>query len=538
VLVPIAVFCLHALAFGSWIVDDAGISFAYARNWAAGDGLVAQRGLPPVEGFSNFLWVLLVTPLYALGLFQIPWTAKALAVVLVALAYFACYRALAAAPGGGRVAVAGLTLASLQTSFVVWSVSGLENPLTVVLVALLLFSVIDGLGGEPRPHLALSGGLIVAALAMTRPDGIVFAMAYPIGLVLGSAARSPWRLARPARALVWHLGGLLPALGAFVAFRWWYFGDVVPNTYYAKGGPTREVLSQLLWLQEPMIEKLLDLVQSVTGWRAKGWVMVALLGATAWLAGRRVLGRVHAALAILLITTATVYLLLPADWMGEYRFATPFFLFFYLVTASLLWSSVEVAVPGAPARPRVFWAGVLVLALITLAIALPRSAAFTRAPTVPLAAVAESYGHRYERLAAILGVATPSVLAPSIGGPLLFSRVRIYDLGMLTDRRIARTVGPASRQRNQKDFYDYLFEEARPTFIAVSVYYAWLARLDDDPRFRRDYAPIDERIDGWVVQHYGISLQSGVYVRRDVLGDRPDTLERLRQALPSRHTPR
>ena len=34
-------------------IDDAGISFSYARNFALGDGLVSQPGFPPVEGFSN-----------------------------------------------------------------------------------------------------------------------------------------------------------------------------------------------------------------------------------------------------------------------------------------------------------------------------------------------------------------------------------------------------------------------------------------------------------------------------------------------------
>ena len=48
--IPISVFVLHATVFGTWIADDAGISFAYARNLAAGHGLVSQPGVTPVEG--------------------------------------------------------------------------------------------------------------------------------------------------------------------------------------------------------------------------------------------------------------------------------------------------------------------------------------------------------------------------------------------------------------------------------------------------------------------------------------------------------
>src|SRR5262249_23988574 len=53
VAVPIIVFVAHASVFGSWIVDDAAISWAYARSLATGHGLVAQPGVAPVEGYSN-----------------------------------------------------------------------------------------------------------------------------------------------------------------------------------------------------------------------------------------------------------------------------------------------------------------------------------------------------------------------------------------------------------------------------------------------------------------------------------------------------
>ncbi|HUG37064.1 MAG TPA: hypothetical protein VML54_08960, partial [Candidatus Limnocylindrales bacterium] len=301
-LLPFAVFCLHATAFGGWIIDDAGISFAYARNLAAGEGLVAQPGLSPVEGYSNFLWVLLVTPLYFLGLFHTPWTPKILAGALVLLSYVTCYRALAhAAPWGGRVAIAGLVLVSSNTSFVAWTVSGLENPLTVLLVVLLLVCILDAISGNPHPRVALAGGLAATALAMTRPDGVVFTVAYPIALAIAAVSLRRWRLGTVTRALLWYLGGLVPTLMAVAVFRWWYFGDLVPNTYYVKGGPTRQILMQLLWLREPMVEKLLDLVQSVAGGRGRIWALVALLLGGAWLAGRRALGSVHAALALMLL---------------------------------------------------------------------------------------------------------------------------------------------------------------------------------------------------------------------------------------------
>ena len=67
--VALAFAAYLALAFPlrGWIVDDAAISMAYAANWVAGHGLVSQPGMPPVEGYSNFLWVVGLAALDAAG---------------------------------------------------------------------------------------------------------------------------------------------------------------------------------------------------------------------------------------------------------------------------------------------------------------------------------------------------------------------------------------------------------------------------------------------------------------------------------------
>ena len=63
VAVPTAVFALHAVLYGRWIVDDAGITFAYARSLATGAGPVLQPGAEAVEGWSNPAWLALLLSL-------------------------------------------------------------------------------------------------------------------------------------------------------------------------------------------------------------------------------------------------------------------------------------------------------------------------------------------------------------------------------------------------------------------------------------------------------------------------------------------
>ena len=44
----------------SYTIDDAYITFRYSKNLAAGFGPTYNPGLPPVEGYTTFLWMLLM----------------------------------------------------------------------------------------------------------------------------------------------------------------------------------------------------------------------------------------------------------------------------------------------------------------------------------------------------------------------------------------------------------------------------------------------------------------------------------------------
>ncbi|RME26543.1 MAG: hypothetical protein D6798_06495, partial [Deltaproteobacteria bacterium] len=65
-----ALYLVHYLVFcvgQPFFIEDAGISFAYARNLVHGEGLAPFPGGERVEGYSNFTWTLLVAFFYALG---------------------------------------------------------------------------------------------------------------------------------------------------------------------------------------------------------------------------------------------------------------------------------------------------------------------------------------------------------------------------------------------------------------------------------------------------------------------------------------
>ena len=244
-MLPTAVAAGHASLYGRWEVDDAGITFAYARSVATGAGPVLQPGAPPVEGFSDPAWMALLAFGHRLGLFDhgtwfgVPdYVAypKALAIALLAVvftAFLATASAVSRYPAA-VTAVAGCACA-LIPSFVIWSVSGLENALLAAAVAVQVAVVVRRRDRLAAVQPALACGLLAALAALTRPEAAVYAATYPLALLV--VGRPRWReLGAAALSVV----AFAVPFGAYLAWRLATFGQWLPTTAIAKsqGLPT------------------------------------------------------------------------------------------------------------------------------------------------------------------------------------------------------------------------------------------------------------------------------------------------------------
>ena len=222
-LIPAAIFVIHSFAFQGLIYDDAGISFAYARTLAEGYGLTSQPGREPVEGFSNFLWVIILVPFFWLDLFHPLLTPKAISAVLV-LASFPIigYTLLVVAKMSRVVVLLLLTAISGHTVLVAWSMLGLEHGLLIfLLVTLYCGATLIYCSGQRGFLSSFFLGVVAAALAMTRPEAILFSLAYPM-LLAGSSIyeRNRYSGANKCYHLLGYLGSLTLIYGCFLVFRW------------------------------------------------------------------------------------------------------------------------------------------------------------------------------------------------------------------------------------------------------------------------------------------------------------------------------
>jgi len=220
-----------------WTCDDAFISFRYAENLLLGHGLVFNAG-ERVEGYTNFAWTMLVALGMQLGVDP---------VVLTRWAGFACFLAtlgllLAASRrvsgGASWLPIAAIALA-LNPHAQLFATCGLETSLFTLLVTLLLL-----LAAWARSPLAFAAAGAVGTLAaMTRPDGLLpCAIAGTYALLRAARGRLPW-----SRVLAMALPGVVVYLPYF-AWKWWYYGYPLPNTFYAKSAVAPYLGQGLLYL--------------------------------------------------------------------------------------------------------------------------------------------------------------------------------------------------------------------------------------------------------------------------------------------------
>lgn len=219
-------------------VDDANISFVYARHLAQGHGFVYNIGGERVEGFTTLLWVLISALTFYL--FERP------EIILIVLNLFLLVAANLTAiyylyqsnqkQLDISILVAYLVLVLVIPDYIIWmSLPIMETGLwSFLLMATTVVVLMVNKNSGIRYALLLS--ILVGAMILTRPEaiawGAIFILLVGIQLAVLTGIRSTLKLvAIPAITYVGVLGGL-------TLFRLAYFGYPLPNTYYAKVSPS------------------------------------------------------------------------------------------------------------------------------------------------------------------------------------------------------------------------------------------------------------------------------------------------------------
>lgn len=216
------------------LFDDAMISMQFAKNFAHGDGLVWNAGGERVEGYSNPLWVLLMS---AIHLFPIALTQTSLYVKLMSLGFLALnlYAVKKLAEQFSSQPLVPL-LAVFLTAFYFplnnWSLQGMEVGLEALLLNAALWL---GLAAWQAKRFSYWPYVLFGLGVLLRMD-----VAAP---ALAAAAIFAWLDVKHRKQhIAWGTGAIFGTLAALTIFRVIYYGEWLPNTYYLKLGGISMIL--------------------------------------------------------------------------------------------------------------------------------------------------------------------------------------------------------------------------------------------------------------------------------------------------------
>lgn len=231
----------HAASY-DFFCDDAFITLRYAEKFAAHGAPVYNLG-ERVEGYTSPLWMSLAALGAALGL-ELTAFVRALGalsgVALLASSWHLFARMRPGAPFGGALVLFALAAAAPVAA---WTLGGLETPLFAALVTLTLAGG-AGLASRAPPELGWRPPKHAAALALlawlttlARPEGALVAL-----LVFVVALAFQWRRGGGRRAALWFAAIYGALLLSFVALRYGYYGDPLPNTFHLKSSGDASLL--------------------------------------------------------------------------------------------------------------------------------------------------------------------------------------------------------------------------------------------------------------------------------------------------------
>lgn len=327
---PASLLIAHMWRVRSFTIDDAYISFRYARNFSRGLGLVYNPG-ERIEGYTNFLWTVLLGVGLKLGIDPVGLAKVMGAASALGTLWFVYRLGDRMRPYTNMPSIATWLLSSTIV-FSGYAVFGLETALFSLLVTAGVFvttreedaakAMATAPEGQTEPKFQIPwSGVLFALAGLTRPEAPLF-----IGLTTLFLGRAMFTKRNVMR---WAI--FVAVIGAHMLWRHSYYGTWLPNTLGAKTGNLEGQIRagrDYLWNYARMGGFFLALapIAIVYGILKKNWLVLCVATITGLM--------------------LAYVVLVGGDWMPYFRFLAPIEPFlFLLVDVVFRWALDRRAVP-------------------------------------------------------------------------------------------------------------------------------------------------------------------------------------------------
>ncbi|HMF57655.1 MAG TPA: hypothetical protein VK619_15035, partial [Pyrinomonadaceae bacterium] len=317
--------CLLALAWWQrFVLDDAFISFRYADNMARGWGLVWNEG-ERIEGYTNFLWtVLMAVPLF-LGLDVVRFSMMLGLLSFAASLYFT-YRFALIVLTSRTAALVTIIMLGTNYTFCRYATSGMETQLQACIFITTLYALVSAQesGRWTNSRLLIISLLLSLALLTRLDSALLFAVSVPAALL--PIVKEKTAMTRKAAKLICLCAPPAALVGGWLVWKLYYYGDILPNTFYAKVSSLNSYIEGLNYLYYFFLYY---------------WLFPLFLIPV--LAARRIFSRVNYGLSLSLLVTALwlLYVVKVGGDFMEFRFIVPIMPFLFVIIGWLIFSLIN-----------------------------------------------------------------------------------------------------------------------------------------------------------------------------------------------------
>ncbi len=211
----------------SYVMDDAYIGFRYIDNFVSGNGFVFNP-TERVEGVTNIGWLLLLAP-FSFFL-EVPIAAKIVGLLLVVLTVILVYLIALRLVEDKFDYIFALPLPLLivtQYDYLYFSLTGMETAMLSALLCLVVYFVLID-------RYRLLCALLASFAFLVHPECILI---YPLALLIDLRFNvNRWK--ENIVPIVVFAGSII----GYTLVRYFYFGSILPNTFYAKPASLKYVI--------------------------------------------------------------------------------------------------------------------------------------------------------------------------------------------------------------------------------------------------------------------------------------------------------
>ena len=219
-VVPHIILGIFQIYLYPYTVDDAFITLRFARNLAYSGEFVYNLGGARVEGYSNFLLVLILVPIYWMGSDPV-FFVKFLGILCGHATLIVLNQATKWHYPDSTYHLIPPLFLSLIPSFALHSISGMETALYILLISILTLFLSENLLSSQRWRVAES--VVLIAIGLTRIDGLVVVGIYLLyELLLCIRGHN-------LRKFLDFIPSII-LLGVYNLWRFLYYGEILPST--------------------------------------------------------------------------------------------------------------------------------------------------------------------------------------------------------------------------------------------------------------------------------------------------------------------